>query len=342
MKIMTVIGARPQFVKAAAFRSACKECSVEEILVHSGQHYDPNMSIDIFDELEVEPPDFYFNLTHRRHGSLTGEIMIKFEQLVVEQKPSLVNVFGDTNTTLAAALVAAKLNIPVSHIEAGLRSYNRIMPEETNRVLTDHVSSFLFCPTLRSVSQLAHEGITENVYHVGDIMYDCVKKFRSRFRFPSIDLKSRRPIAIFTLHRAENVNKRGKLKELIDFAKQYLSDYEVIFPVHPNTANKINEFKMDVSMFTVIPPTSYLETQGLLQRADLVLTDSGGMQKEAYFHRVKCITLRSETEWPETIASGWNSLWNSNEVTHKETQEIPDYGSGRTAYEILSVLDNFI
>ena len=342
MKIMSIIGARPQFVKAAVFRQACMLSGVSEILVHSGQHYDENMSLGIFNELNVKQPDYIFTLNHRTHGALTGEIMIQLEELILSNKPDIINVYGDTNTTLAAALVATKLHIPVSHIEAGLRSYNRLMPEETNRVLTDHVSSFLFCPTLLSVSQLAAEGITENVYHVGDIMYDCVKMFRGQFRFPSIELKSSRPIAILTLHRAENVNINTKLKELIDFAKQKLSRYEVIFPIHPNTANKIKEFDIDVSMFTVIPPTSYLETQGLLQRADLILTDSGGMQKEAYFHRVKCITLRSETEWPETIASGWNSLWNSNKVAHTKTQEISDYGSGRTAYEILSVLDNFI
>lgn len=339
MKIMSVVGARPQFIKAASFRKGCVEQGIEEILFHTGQHYDFNMSNIFFEQLDVNPPELTYDLKNRGHGSMTGELLAVLEASFLEHRPDIVNVYGDTNTTIAAALAASKLHIPVSHIEAGLRSFNKKMPEEINRVLTDHTSQFLFCPTQAAVQNLKNENITEGVFHVGDIMNDSVKLFRDKFLLPEVVIRNTKSkkVALLTIHRAENVNDRAKLKEILDYCRSYLDDYFIVFTVHPNTRNKLKEFGMSLDGFNVVEPLPYLELQGLISLCDLILTDSGGVQKEAYFHRVPCVTLREETEWVETVSAGWNKLWKSKEFTVPR-KLIDEYGNGDTTARIIEKL----
>jgi UDP-GlcNAc3NAcA epimerase len=338
LKILSIIGARPQFVKAAVFRKYCIENNINEILLHTGQHYDPEMSIKIFDDLDVRRPDISFNLKERSHGGMTGEIIAFVEKSIIDTKPDFVNVYGDTNSTLAAALAASKLHIPVIHIEAGLRSFNKKMPEEINRILTDHVSEFLFCPTLEAVKNLHNENIKKGVHHVGDIMFDAIKIFEDRFKLPDIKIKrSDKKLAVMTIHRADTTADKTKLEELIEYCKRYSAEYNVVFPMHPNTKKKLDKYLIDAGEIILIPPISYLEMQGLLKEAVLVLTDSGGLQKEAYFHGCECITLRSETEWTETIRSGWNRLWKQPEVK-KIKMNIEEYGDGNAVQKIIEKL----
>lgn len=339
MKILSIIGARPQFVKAAVFRKYCSENDVEEILLHTGQHYDPEMSIKIFDDLNVKQPDISYDLKSRSHGAMTGEMLAYAEKKIIDIKPDFVNVYGDTNTTLAGALAASKLHVPVIHVEAGLRSFNKKMPEEINRILTDNVSDYLFCPTFDAVKNLHDENIVKGVHHVGDIMYDAVKLFEDKFSLPNgIDLKKDKKLAVMTVHRADTTSDPERLNEVMRYCDQHSDEYHIFFPVHPNTRNKLNEFSIDVGGINLISPVSYLEMQGLLKEAELVLTDSGGLQKEAYFHNCECITLRDETEWGETIEAGWNKLWRSK-IKHKNRSNITEYGNGLTASKILQCLN---
>lgn len=338
MKILSIVGARPQFVKSAIFRKACVENDIDEVLFHTGQHYDTNMSDVFFTELGVQPPEYRMSLEKRSHGGMTAEILQQFEELIIQEKPDVVNVFGDTNSTLAGALAASKLHVPISHIEAGLRSFNKKMPEEVNRILTDHVSDYLFCPTLSSVENLARENILQNVFHVGDIMFDCVKQFSGRFVVPKVVGKAAgKKIATMTMHRVETVNDPDRLLEVIEFCKSFTNEFLVVFPVHPNTAKKIKDAGISLNPICAVDPLSYLEMQGLLSVSALVLTDSGGLQKEAYFHRVDCITLREETEWVETVEAGWNRLWR-NLGEGIEKSEIADFGSGHACADIIKKL----
>jgi UDP-GlcNAc3NAcA epimerase len=338
MKILSIVGARPQFVKAAVFRKYCHENDVNEILLHTGQHFDFEMSVGIFKELDVLYPDITHQLSERSHAGMTGELLYFIEKQIIDIKPDFVNVYGDTNSTLAGALAAAKLHIPVIHIEAGLRSFNKKMPEEINRILTDHISDYLFCPTFDSQKNLKKENITNGVYHVGDIMFDAVKLFKNKFKFPkSIKNYDAKKLAVMTVHRADTVESPIRLKEVIEFCNQYTDKFEVIFPVHPNTCNKIKEFSISTGNIQTINPVSYLEMQGLLEKAELVFTDSGGLQKEAYFHGCDCITLRDQTEWVETIEAGWNTLW-KNTGDHKNKININEYGNGNTSDTIIKIL----
>ena len=340
MKILSIIGARPQFIKAAVFRKYCDENNVEEVLFHTGQHYDPEMSTKIFDDLEVKKPDITHDLKARSHGGMTGEILKHVEKTIIDVKPDFVNVFGDTNSTLAGALAASKLHVPVIHIEAGLRSFNKKMPEEINRILTDHVSDYLFCPTTQAVKNLRSENITTGVYHVGDIMYDAVKIFGEKFYLPSnVKLSRDKKLAVMTIHRADTTSDPKLLTEVINFCNTYSESYEIVFPVHPNTRNKLKDFSIDTREITLIEPVSYLKMQGLLKEADLVLTDSGGLQKEAYFHNCQCITLREDTEWVETIKNGWNRLW-KDEINSDVRKPIKDYGTGNSCEKILRIMRN--
>ena len=224
------------------------------------------------------------------------------------------------------------------HIEAGLRSFNRKMPEEINRVLVDHVSQYLFCPTKAAVSNLKEEGISKGVHHVGDIMYDCLLLFRESFRFPDEKIvQNDKPLALMTVHRADTNSSPGKLKSILDFCLKFTDEYQVIFPIHPNTRNFVSQLGLDLSKFYVVDPLSYLEVQAVLSRSKLLLTDSGGMQKEAYFHSVECITLRDETEWVETIESGWNMLW--VDKTRKPKTSISEYGVGNVCETIIKKIE---
>ena len=338
MKILSVIGARPQFVKASVFRKYCSNHGVEEKLVHTGQHYDYDMSLSIFSELGVEMPDVSIPLKNRSHGGMTGELIMKLEEIFLEERPDFVNVYGDTNSTVAAALAAVKLHIPIIHIEAGLRSFNKEMPEEVNRIITDHTSAYLFCPTHDAVMNLKREGIQKNVYHVGDIMYDAIVAFQTLFKLPSgIKLDESKQTAIVTLHRAETLESKESLNEAIQYCRRFHETHNLIFPIHPNTKNRIEQYEVSTTGLQIIPPIGYLEMQGLLSEANLVLTDSGGLQKEAYFHQCDCITLRGETEWRETLTSGWNSLWKQPHVTNKKVK-IDEYGDGDCAAKILKAI----
>jgi len=338
LKILSIIGARPQFIKAAVFRKTCKEFDIIEKLVHTGQHYDSNMSTDIFRELGIKEPDIKLNIVKRSHSGMTAEMLLALENCIINEKPDIVNVYGDTNSTLAGALAAAKLNVPIMHIESGMRSFNKKMPEEVNRILTDHISSYLFCSTKTAVQNLKNENLSEGIFHVGDIMFEAIKVFKPFFKFPSY-LKNNlsKQIAVLTIHRADTLSNPKRLKKIIKYSEQYSKNYDIIFPVHPNTRLKLKNYNISTGKIQVSEPLGYTEMQGLLDETTLVLTDSGGLQKEAYFHGCDCITLRDETEWIETVKCGWNKLWTSNERILKKTH-INDYGIGDTSKKILKAI----
>lgn len=343
-RIMTIVGARPQFIKAASLSRAFKDNSkIEEILVHTGQHFDANMSDIFFEELDIPAPKYTLGIQGGLHGQMTGRMMEALESILISEKPNAVLVYGDTNSTLAGALAAVKLHIPVVHVEAGLRSYNRKMPEEINRILTDHVSSILFCPTQTSVNNLKEEGIHKSVYHVGDIMYDATLYALAHVKNKD-DIQHKlsflpEKFAFMTVHRAESTESPDILEKIIHFAEKFSKDHDlkIVFPVHPRTRNFMKEYAKNLkNTFLDLDPLSYFETQYCLSKASYVLTDSGGLQKEAYFHRIPCITLRSETEWVETIEHGWNRLWTKD--TYASRKDILEYGTGKCVEKMLSIL----
>jgi UDP-GlcNAc3NAcA epimerase len=315
MTILTVVGARPQFIKAAPVSKALKERGIREILLHTGQHYDTTMSQVFFDELEIPAPEINLGIGSCSHGKQTGRMLEDIEIHLLEQKPDILLVYGDTNSTLAGALAAAKLHIPVAHIEAGLRSYNRNMPEEHNRVLTDHCSTHLFCPTQTAVDNLRKEGITENVHLVGDPMLDAVLHFLpiAKEKSTILDELNLSPGEYFltTLHRPSNVDDPNVLTSLVGCLGSL--SLPVIFPIHPRTLQKIEALTIPQSnKLKIIPPVGYLDMLQLLDNAQALMTDSGGLQKEAIFLKTPCITLREETEWMETLLDNANQLTGSN------------------------------
>jgi UDP-GlcNAc3NAcA epimerase len=342
-KILTVVGARPQFVKCAPLRKLFDEDSnINEILVHTGQHYDPDMSNIFFTELNIKKPSYNLNINGKDHGQMTGEMMIQLEVIMKKEAPDIVLVYGDTNSTLAGALTASKINIPIVHVEAGLRSFNKSMPEEINRILVDHMSSLLFCSTRESVKNLSIEGVSNGVYNVGDIMYDVtnsVLRYVNQERARDKYLKAGLKLALCTIHRAENITNSIRLKDVVDYVRSYSDCYHIIFPSHPGTKAAIASMGISMDKITMIRPLSYLEIQELMSVCDLILTDSGGMQKEAYFHQVDCITLRNETEWVETVECGWNMLW--TETRRKPKCSIPEYGDGFSADKILEIIKSY-
>lgn len=344
MKIVSVVGARPQFVKAAVLRKLFLENGIEEILVHTGQHYDHNMSAVFFEEMNIKPANYFCSLDKRTHGGMTGEILETVETILKKERPDFCLVYGDTNSTLAAALAAVKLHIPVCHVEAGLRSFNKKMPEEINRILTDHVSEILFCSTCESVKNLANENIKNGVYHVGDIMYDAVKLFASTLDVETIVAgvveRDDRKLACMTLHRQENVEDPELLNEIIKFCCSFQNEYQIVFPIHPNTENKLQAYGIDTDALTIIKPLPYMAMQALVSSSELLLTDSGGVQKEAYFHQTRCITLRKETEWIETVESGWNRLWGSDCYV-QDPVPIMEYGNGDAGLKMINLLKSY-
>ena len=348
MRVLSVVGARPQFVKAALLSAELARRGVEEILVHTGQHYDASMSDVFFDELALPAPKYELGVGSGGHGMQTGEMMRRLEPVVQAEAPDWVVVYGDTNSTMAGALVAAKLNVPVAHVEAGLRSFNRRMPEEINRIVADHVSSLLLVPNVRAATQLAAEGLVEGVYEVGDLMVDLVARVAREIpEHPGILDRigvSPRTYAVATIHRASNTDDPETFARLVEGLRGV--DMTVVFPVHPRTrtvaeANGIGRGD------NIIPvsPLPYGEMVALMSRACAVFTDSGGIQKEAYVLRVPCVTLRDETEWLETLENGWNVLAGSDpqRIARSARRLMPakqtaHYGDGRAAASITDAL----
>ena len=320
MRFVTVIGARPQFVKAAAV-SRVLRLQAAEVLVHTGQHYDENMSQVFFDELEIPRPDYNLDVGSGGHGAQTGAMLAKIEEVLLAEKPDRMLVYGDTNSTLAGALAAAKLHIPVAHVEAGLRSFNRLMPEEINRLLTDHLADQLFCPSETAVANLAAEGVVAGVHRVGDVMYEALRHAVAVAERRSGILPKLRLVpgeyALATIHRAENTDDPQRLGRLMAALREISGRMPVLFPVHPRTRGKLQALALSPDVagsgdLRLLDPVGYLDMVRLEAGAAVILTDSGGIQKEAYWLRVPCVTLREETEWVETVQQGWNVLAGSN------------------------------
>jgi UDP-GlcNAc3NAcA epimerase len=341
MKLVTIVGARPQFIKAAAVHRAIRRRGdLHEVLVHTGQHFDDDMSEVFFRELSIPPPAHALGINRCSHGRMIGRMMEALEPVVEQERPDAVLVYGDTNSTVAGALLAAKLGVPVVHVEAGLRSFNRRMPEEINRVVTDHVSRLLLCPTRAAVDNLRREGIEAGVHHTGDVMYDAALHAGNH---PEAALAARRrglepgAYAVATVHRQENTDSRENLLAVVTYLEDAARELPVLLPLHPRTRRRAEEHGVSLDGLTVCPPVGYLEMAGLVAGAAAVYTDSGGLQKEAYFHRVPCVTLRDETEWVETVAAGWNRLWRSTDEPRPRT-EIADYGDGTAAERVVEIV----
>ena len=341
------MGARPQFVKAFPLsRELRLHDAFDEILVHTGQHFDWNMSDIFFAELGIEMPRYNLNIHGGGHGAMTGRMLQAIEDIVFTESPAGILVYGDTNSTLAGALAAAKCGVPVIHVEAGLRSYNRKMPEELNRVVVDHLSSFLFCPTSRAVENLAREGITSGVYRVGDLMFDAVKIATPLATQHSGILErlglNERSYGVATFHRQENLASRSRMSAIVAYLQNQSHRLPLIVPLHPRTREVLASASLSFEggAITTIPPLGYLDMCRLINGAAMVFTDSGGLQREAYFHRIPCVTLRDETEWAETIECGWNRLWSSAEYCPR--CDIPELEQENAAEAIFHVLDEHI
>ncbi len=346
IRIATIVGARPQFIKAGALsRQLGMTDGIEEIIIHTGQHFDDNMSAIFFKELGIPTPAYNLDIHGGGHGEMTGRMLEKIEQILLKEQPDMLLIYGDTNSTLAGALAASKMHIPVAHVEAGLRSFNRKMPEELNRIVADHMSDLLFCSTSTSIENLKNEGITSGVCQVGDVMYDATLHIKSQAMANSTILEqlkiTEHGYNVCTLHRAENTDSPELLKELIEFLEAQSQAAPTVFPVHPRTRAALNRDGLVPKNLMLIDPVGYLDLNRLLAGASAVFTDSGGLQKEAYFHRVPCVTLRSETEWVETIEAGWNRLWKGPDfVTPKP--DISEYGTGNASKLILEEIQSFL
>lgn len=317
MKLLTVIGARPQFIKAATVSRAlaAHHPDSREILIHTGQHYDANMSDVFFDELDIPRPDHHLGVGGGSHGQNTGRMLEKLDALMIQEKPDWVLVYGDTDSTLAGALAAAKLHIPVAHVEAGLRSFNRRMPEEINRVLTDHVADQLFAPTQLALRNLQKEGIADSKIHVvGDVMYDAALYYRPLARKPAwFDALRVGEFALCTIHRAENTDDPDRMRGILAGLAE--SPLPVVLPLHPRTRKQLAQFHLGLpDTVRAVDPVGYLEMVWLESHCRMVVTDSGGVQKEAYFHGKPCVTLRDETEWVELVEVGANVLVGTDEA----------------------------
>lgn len=309
MKILTIVGARPQFIKAATIsREIRKRSGINEIIVHTGQHFDHNMSEVFFDEMDIPIPDYNLAINSLSHGAMTGRMIEEIEKVLIKEKPDWLLVYGDTNSTLAGALAAKKLHIKVAHVEAGLRSFNMSMPEEVNRILTDRISDVLICPTTTAAQNLANEGFDHHeceILTIGDVMYDAALYYRTRKRQPNVDLD--KDFVLATIHRAENTNEPSRLKCIIESLNEINRENQVVVPLHPRTKKYIEQYELHIE-FTCIEPLGYLEMIYLLEDCSKVITDSGGLQKEAYFFGKPCLTLRDETEWVELVEAGVNVL----------------------------------
>jgi UDP-GlcNAc3NAcA epimerase len=354
-KILTVVGARPQFVKAAAVsRAIRKSDQIEEVILHTGQHYDINMSDVFFDEMNIPKPNHFLDINALGHGAMTGRMLEEIEKVLIEEKPNVVMVYGDTNSTLAGALAAKKIHVPVAHVEAGLRSFNMKMPEEINRILTDRISDILFCPTKTAVENLNNEGYSEikdsKVCLVGDVMYDAALFYANKPKNESLIEKlglKNTEFVLCTCHRQENTDNRECLKGIVDSLNEINQKYPVVLPLHPRTQKMLSSFNLDLNCKR-INPVGYFEMLELLQNCKFVMTDSGGLQKEAYFFKKPCITMREQTEWVELVEVGCNFLTGANKDLILEKVMSVDktqfdfseclYGNGKTSELIVEEL----
>ena len=352
MKIISVVGARPQFIKLAILSKELRE-NHNEIIIHTGQHYDDNMSKYFFEEMQIAKPDYNLNIGSGSHGNQTAEMLIGLEDIFLHQKPDVVITFGDTNTTLATGLAATKLNIPIAHIEAGLRSHNREMPEEINRILTDHISDYLFAPTLTAMENIKIENLYGKPFLVGDVMYDSLLYYgkiaeqKSRI-LKNLKLKQKEYI-LLTLHRPYNVDNIHKLQNIFSALKQ--TKKIIVLPVHPRSRKMIESTNTIIpENISIIEPLGYLDFIFLQKHSEKIITDSGGIQKEAYLNGIPCITIRPETEWIETVKAGWNVLVGDkkdqlieNCLHFKPSHNRPRYfGDGNSSKKIISILESHL
>ena len=351
MKVASVVGARPQFIKIAALHSEISRTH-RHIIIHTGQHYDYEMSQVFFEELNIPKPDYDLGVGSASHAVQTGRMLVGLEQVLLDERPDLVIVFGDTNSTLAGALAAAKLCIPLAHVEAGLRSYRKDMPEELNRVLTDHVSSLLLCPSRLAAENLAQEGITLGVHVVGDTMIQCLIDIQSRLDqcvLRKYGLTSGEYV-LATIHRQENADSRARMRSILDAILKY--DGTVVFPLHPRTKKNLKAWNMlsdleSAKHVLILPPLNFMAFATLERYARTIMTDSGGVQKEAYYFGVPCVTIREETEWKETVAEGWNTLVGTDEARILDALASPrpgraretSYGDSEVAKRIVACID---
>ena len=358
MKLCTIVGARPQFIKAATVsRVIASRPAIGEVIVHTGQHYDDNMSRQFFEELDIPEPVYQLNIGSASHGKQTAQMLVAIEDVLIKEKPDWVLVYGDTNSTLAGALAAVKLHIPVAHVEAGLRSFNRRMPEEINRITADHLSTVLFAPTENGYQQLIKEGIAlTQIVNVGDVMYDATLYYNeyNAKRETIVDQLhlQQKPYCLATIHRAENTDCPHRLTHICNAFMELASTMHVVLPLHPRTRaalDKAQWLKALSEKITLLEPVGYLDMLALEQHATCIITDSGGVQKEAYFNRVPCITLRDETEWVELVEAGWNRICSPEApfsllpLIHNQ-QVSPSrcsdtlYGDGNAAKKIVDIL----
>ena len=349
MKILTIIGARPQFIKAGTVsREIAKYSKIEETIVHTGQHYDTNMSDIFFDEMKIPKPNYFLGIGGKTHGAMTGQMIEKIEEVALSENPDWIMVYGDTNSTLAGAIVATKLHIKLAHVEAGLRSFNMQMPEEINRILTDRVSNILFCPTDTAVDNLKKEGFDNfkcKIIKSGDVMLDGALFYKSLAKKPNYNISNN--YILCTVHRAENTDDKNRLTEIFKALNKIAKDRQIILPLHPRTKNVLKDLNIDISNLMIIEPVGYMEMVWLIANSSLVITDSGGLQKEAYFFNKFCITLRDETEWIELVDNKVNILVGANrekiikaveDNQFIEQENINLYGSGNASEIIINNL----
>lgn len=354
MKIVTILGARPQFIKAGSvsreiIKQKEKGKDIQEIIVHTGQHYDANMSDIFFDEMKIPKPDYYLGIGGKTHGAMTGRMIEKIEDVLIKEKPDWVLVYGDTNSTLAGAVAASKLHIKIAHIEAGLRSFNMNMPEEINRILTDRISSKLFCPTQSAIDNLKVEGVehwNSKVYLSGDVMQDGALFYEHLADKPN-ELKIENDFVLSTIHRQDNTDSPQRLKSIIDSLSEIAEFKDVVIPLHPRTRKILEQSNIDISRLNLLEPVGYLNMVWLIKNASLILTDSGGLQKEAFFFKKPCITLRDETEWVELIKNKFNVLVGANQqqiiaafsnFEFSNNYSLDLYGCGKASENIINGL----
>lgn len=348
MKILTILGARPQFIKAGSVsREIVKHSGLEEVIVHTGQHYDTNMSDVFFDEMQIPKPQYNLNINGLSHGAMTGQMLEKIEEVLFIEKPDWVLVYGDTNSTLAGALAASKLHIPVAHVEAGLRSFNMKMPEEINRILTDRISRKLFCPSQTAIENLQKEGFEHfdcDIYKSGDVMQDGAIFYTKIAQKPEFDFEE--DFILSTVHRAENTDDLSRFRSIVEALNEIAAERQVVLPIHPRT-KAILEREGIKTVFDIISPVGYLSMVWMLKSCSYVITDSGGLQKEAYFFQKPCITLRDDTEWWELIEGKYNTLAGADKAKILDrynnfsfNQEFDDslFGGGKASQNIISEL----